>query len=50
VTKWRQIEVLHGRDKTIAMAYWETGTTELLKDERLNGKSATVSGKLRWAS
>ena len=38
VTKLRQIEVLQGLGKTIAMACKEVGTTEQLRDECLNGE------------
>ena len=37
VTKLRQIEVLQGQGKTIAMACKESGTTKL-RDECLNGE------------
>ena len=39
VTKLRQIEVLQGQGKTIAMAHKEAGTTERKhRDECLNGE------------
>ena len=38
VTKLRQIGVLRGQCKTIAIACKEAGTTEQLRDECLNGE------------
>ncbi len=40
VTKLRQIEVLQGQGKTIAVACKEAETTEQLRDECLNGSIA----------
>ena len=51
VTKLRQIEVLQGQGKTIAMACKEAGTTE--QNSAMNAsmvKSSTVSGKPKWSS
>ena len=51
VTKLRQIEVLQGQGKTIAMACKEAGTTE--QNSGMNasmGRSSTVSGKHRSSS
>jgi transposase InsO family protein len=39
VTKLRQVEVLQGQGKTIAVACKEAGTTEQLRDECLNGEN-----------
>jgi hypothetical protein len=51
VTKLRQIEVLQGQGKTIAMACREVGTTEQNSGTNVStGKSSTVSGKPKWSS
>ena len=51
VTKLRQIEVLQGQGKTIAMACKEAGTTEQSSGMNASmARSSTVSGKHRSSS
>ena len=50
VTKLRQIEVLQGQGKTIAMACKEAGTTEQSSGMNASmARSSTVSGKPKWS-